>query len=99
MFALIRRGYESANQRVTTGELNRLFEHLQSDRNTRIRYITQAGVRPPTFIVFKNGATPLHFSWQRHLINQLRENFGFAGTPIVIKSRTKARKPGDPRKK
>ncbi|MBM3794306.1 MAG: ribosome biogenesis GTPase Der [Acidobacteria bacterium] len=99
LFALIRRGYKSANQRVTTGELNRLFEHLQADRNTRIRYITQAGVRPPTFIVFKNGATPLHFSWQRHLINQLREKFGFAGTPIVIKSRTKACKPGDPRKK
>lgn len=92
LFALIRRGWDAANKRVTTGELNRLFEHLQNDRNTRIRYLTQASVRPPTFIVFKNGPTALHFSWERHLINQIREHFGFEGTPIVIKTRTKARK-------
>jgi GTPase len=97
LYALIRRGWDAANHRVTTGELNRLFEHLQSDRNTRIRYITQAGVRPPTFIVFKNGSTPLHFSWERHLVNQIREKFGFPGTPIVIKTRTKSREAADKR--
>ena len=97
LYGLIRRGWASANQRVTTGELNRLFEDLQTDRSTRIRYITQAGVRPPTFIVFKNGATPLHFSSERQLANRIREQLGFAGTPIVIKTRTKSRKEGDKR--
>ena len=97
LYGLIQRGWQAANRRVTTGELNRLFEHLQTDRNTRIRYLTQAGVRPPTFVVFKNGSNPLHFSWERHLVNQIREHCGFAGTPIVIKTRTKARAPGDKR--
>jgi GTP-binding protein len=97
LYGLIQRGWQSANKRVTTGELNRLFEHLQTDRNTRIRYMTQAGVRPPTFIVFKNGPNPLHFSWERHLVNQIREEFGFAGTPIVIKTRTKSREAADKR--
>lgn len=97
LYGLIQRGWRAANQRVTTGELNRVFEHLQSDRNTRIRYITQAGVRPPTFIVFKNGASPLHFSWERHLANQIREQFGFEGVPIVIKTRTKSREASDRR--
>ncbi len=97
LYGLIQRGWQAANKRVTTGELNRLFEHLQSDRNTRIRYITQAGVRPPTFVVFKNGPNPLHFSWERHLVNQIREHFGFAGTPIVIKTRTKQREASDKR--
>ena len=97
LYGLIQRGWQAANKRVTTGEINRLFEHLQSDRNTRIRYITQAGVRPPTFVVFKNGPTPLHFSWERHLANQIREHFGFTGTPIVIKTRTKQREASDKR--
>ena len=97
LFGLIQRGWYACNKRVSTAELNRVFEHLQSDRNTRIRYITQAGVRPPTFIVFKNGPSPLHFSWERHLVNQIREQFGFEGTPIVIKTRTKARKESDQR--
>ena len=97
LYGLIQRGWEAANKRVTTGELNRLFEHLQTDRNTRIRYLTQTGVRPPTFVVFKNGATTLHFSWERHLANQIREHFGFAGVPIVIKTRTKSRKESDKR--
>lgn len=97
LYGLIQRGWQAANHRVTTGELNRLFEHLQADRSTRIRYMTQTGVRPPTFVVFKNGATPLHFSWERHLVNQIREHFGFAGTPIVIKTRTKSREASDRR--
>lgn len=97
LYGLIQRGWQAANRRVTTGELNRLFEHLQTDRNTRIRYLTQASVRPPTFIVFKNGPNPLHFSWERHLVNQIREEFGFTGTPIVIKTRTKSRQEAEKR--
>jgi GTP-binding protein len=93
LFGLVKRGWEAAGKRVTTGELNRFFEPMQTDLNTRIRYVTQVGVRPPTFVVFKDGTRPLHFSTERHLINQIREHFGFAGTPIVIKARTKPGKP------
>jgi GTP-binding protein len=95
IFGLIRRARQEGGKRVATAELNRFFEHLQTDLGTRIRYITQASVYPPTFIVFKDGTQPLHFSTERYLVNQIRERFGFAGTPIVIKARTK---PGKPKK-
>ncbi len=92
LFGLIRRGWESVNKRVSTSELNRFFEPLQADLNTRIHYVTQASVRPPTFVVFKSGSQPLHFSTERFLSNQIRERFGFAGAPIVIKTRTKEKR-------
>ena len=95
IFSLIVRAWESGGKRVATAELNRFFEHLETDRNTRIRYVTQGGVRPPLFIVFKDGAQPLHFSVERYLANQIRERFGFAGSPIVIKARTKTGKPAN----
>jgi GTP-binding protein len=91
LFGLVRRGWESAGKRVTTGELNRFFEKLEKDPNAKIRYLTQAGVRPPTFVVFKDNDRPLHFSFERFLVNRLREKFGFVGTPIAIKARTKPR--------
>jgi len=87
LFGLIRRGWDATNKRVTTGELNRMVEPLVTDLTTKIRYITQAGIRPPTFVVFKDGKRPLHFSTERFLVNQLRNQFGFAGTPIVVKSK------------
>lgn len=93
LFGLIKRGWDAAGKRVSTGDLNRFFEPLQTDLNTRIRYVTQVAVRPPTFVVFKDGTRPLHFSTERHLVNEIRERFGFAGTPIVIKARTKPGKP------
>jgi len=49
-------------------------------------------VRPPTFVVFKDGMRPLHFSDERFLVNQIREKLGFKGTPIVVKSRAKSGK-------
>jgi len=92
LFGLIRRGWEAANHRVTTGELNRFFERLGKERDLKIRYLTQASVRPPTFVVFKDGMRPLHFSDERFLVNQIREKLGFKGTPIVVKSRAKSGK-------
>ncbi len=89
--ARIREVYESASERVTTGELNRFSEALEWEGEPRILYITQASVRPPTFVVFTASAEPLHFSKERHLANQLRRQFGFAGTPIVIKTKVRAR--------
>ncbi|MCC6591001.1 MAG: ribosome biogenesis GTPase Der [Bryobacterales bacterium] len=93
LFGLVKRGWEAAGKRVTTGELNRFFEPLASDLTTRIRYITQVSVHPPTFLVFKDGTRQMHFSTERFLINQIREKFGFKGTPIVIRAKTKPGKP------
>ena len=93
LFGLIRRGWESAGQRVTTGQLNRFFAKLEKDENSGIRYLTQAGVHPPTFVVFKDNDKPLHFSMERFLANRIRDKFGFAGAPIVVKARTKPRTP------
>jgi len=85
LFAMIQKAYDSASQRVTTGELNRFVEQLHFDTDVKVRYITQASIRPPTFVAFVD--KPLHFSAERFLINQLRKRFGFEGTPIVVKTR------------
>ncbi|GIU80671.1 MAG: GTPase Der [Bryobacteraceae bacterium] len=81
----IDRCWESFNQRVPTGELNRLAEQFQLERGRRIYYITQPSVRPPTFVLFMDSAEPLHFSTERQIVNRLRERFGFEGTPVVLK--------------
>lgn len=87
LFGLIRDAYESASKRVTTGELNRFIGMLEFDRNMKAHYITQASVRPPTFILFTDKARQFHFSTERFLMNQLRKRFGFEGTPIVVKAK------------
>jgi GTPase len=92
LFKQIREVDDSASKRITTGELNRFVESLHFEER-KIFYITQASVRPPTFVLFTNNAGPLHFSHERYLINQIRKRFGFRGTPVVVK--TKARKKQD----
>ena len=87
LFPLIKKAYDSASLRVTTGELNRFVETLDWEYDLKIHYLTQASVRPPTFVVFTGRAGKLHFSAERYLANRLRERFGFQGTPIVIKTK------------
>ena len=92
----------AARTRVPTGELNRFIERVTSTsppvtagkRNVRVMYATQSGVAPPTFVLFTNTATKLHFSYERYLENQLRETYGFFGNPIriQIRGRTDTRK-------
>lgn len=89
LFRLIREVDASAAQRITTGELNRFVEHLRFEER-KIFYMTQASVRPPTFVLFTGRGGPLHFSHERQLINQIRKRFSFRGTPIVVKTRAKA---------
>jgi GTP-binding protein len=72
--------------------LNRFVESLHFE-DRKIYYITQASIRPPTFVLFTNRSEPLHFSHERYLMNQIRKHFGFRGTPVVIKSRGKGNKP------
>ena len=93
LFKLISEVFESASRRIPTGELNRFLEHLRFEER-KIFYLTQASVRPPTFVLFTDRGGPLHFSHERYLVNQLRRKFGFRGAPIVIKTRAKA-KPGE----
>jgi GTP-binding protein len=95
LYPLIKECYESANHRVTTGELNRFVETLHFEER-KILYITQAGIRPPSFILFTDKSGPLHFSHERYLMNQLRKKFGFTGTPIELKIRGRTRKKDRP---
>jgi GTP-binding protein len=86
LLELIKRVNDSAFHRVTTGELNRFVETLHFEER-KVLYITQASIRPPSFILFTDKSGPLHFSHERYLTNQLRKRFGFEGTPIHIKIR------------
>jgi len=85
LLPLIREVFESASRRVSTGELNRFVEGLRIEPDRKILYVTQASVRPPTFVLFTDRRGKLHFSAERHFVNRLRERFGFRGTPIVLK--------------
>jgi len=87
IMSTVRKCFESASKRVTTGELNRFIETLKFESDIKIYYMTQASIRPPTFIVFTDKADKMHFSIERALKNRLRDQFGFDGTPIVIKTK------------
>ena len=87
IYTTIRRCFDAASKRIGTGELNRFVETLKFESDIRIYYITQASIRPPTFIVFTDKAGKMHFSIERALVNKLREHFGFEGTPIVVKTK------------
>jgi len=88
---------ENASRRVTTGLLNDVLLEATSmnqppsdkGRPLRIYYMTQVSVRPPTFVLFVNDKELLHFSYKRYLENQLREAFGFSGTPIHFIARNR----------
>lgn len=81
--------------RVSTGELNRFIEKITTQsppvtagkRNVRVMYASQTSVAPPTFVLFTNTVTKLHFSYERFLENRLRETYGFFGNPIRIQVR------------
>jgi GTP-binding protein len=90
LFKHILAARDASNQRVTTGELNRFVDFITAETNMKVKYITQASVRPPTFIVFTDKSKVLHFSDERFLINQIRKHFRFGPTPIVLKTRATA---------
>lgn len=97
LFEMSKAAYEARQIHVPTGLLNNIFAPDLAQQWTAnnpgqhldIRYVTQARSSPPTFVVFTTGSRPLHFSIERFLVNQLRERFGFYGTPIRIRQRTK----------
>ena len=96
---LVKELYENSQRRISTSVLNEVILDAQmmtpppihSGRRLRVYYATQVAVVPPTFILFVNDESLLHFSYKRYLENRLREAFIFDGTPIKII----ARKRGD----
>jgi GTP-binding protein len=91
----VRRAAAVWNTRVPTGELNRWFERalerhpppLVEGRRLKLRYVTQAKARPPTFLVFGTRAEQITEDYQRYLVNGLRDTFDLPGTPIRIQGR------------
>jgi GTP-binding protein len=103
------RANAARNLRVPTSQLNQFFERAVDapgaptavakvkggQSRLKIQYVTQIGVRPPRFVVFTAGGRPgLHFSYERYLLNRLREEFDFYGTPIRIIERHRSERKG-----
>ena len=89
-------------KRVSTGQMNRFLDKIDFQRapvpmakRIRIFYMTQAAVAPPTFVLFTDRDIKLHFSFERFLENQIREAFGFKGTPIWFKVKARNEKKSD----
>ena len=97
LFEFINYVNEQAALRISTGMLNDVLSEAitrvppPTDRGRRLKiyYMTEAGVRPPTFVIFCNDAELFHFSYQRYIENKMREVFGFNGTPIRFVIRQK----------
>jgi GTPase len=106
---LVLKADEARNRRIPTSQLNDFFEKAIAQprggtapspakggmSRLKVQYLTQVGVRPPTFVVFTSGGKPgLHFSYERYLLNRLREEFDFFATPlrIIEKHKRKAAK-------
>ncbi len=97
IFELVNYVNDQSAMRITTGMLNNVLADAQarvqppSDKGKRLKiyYITQTGIRPPTFVLFANSRELFHFSYQRYIENQIRSVFGLEGTPIrmVIKQK------------
>ena len=100
IFQMIQDVYAQNCKRITTGALNsvladataRVQPPTDKGRRLKIYYMTQAGVKPPHFVIFCNDARLFHFSYQRYLENQIREVFGLQGTPVRITIRQKGDK-------
>lgn len=83
---------EQQTMRISTSVLNQVVSDAQmanpipmkNGRMPKIYYMTQASVKPPTFVLFVNSPELIHFSYMRFLENRLRESFGFEGTPIRL---------------
>ncbi|HJU83226.1 MAG TPA: ribosome biogenesis GTPase Der [Holophagaceae bacterium] len=102
LFPLIRQVAEAHARRVPTGELNRFLRdavghmapHAVKDKIPKLYFMTQVGVRPPTFVV-KANVEELHFSYMRFLENRLRDTFGLPGTPLRLSIQKKNKGEGE----
>ena len=99
ILSLVLKADEARNRRIPTAQLNDFFERAIAQprggtapspakggfSRLKVQYLTQVSVRPPTFVVFTSGGKPgLHFSYERYLLNRLREEFDFFASPLRI---------------
>ena len=100
LIKLAERAYENASRRVSTGLLNDVLREAiltneppsKNGKRLKIYYVTEVSANPPTFVVFVNDDTLMHFSYRRYLENALRRSFDFEGTPIRLIIRNKNEK-------
>jgi GTPase len=102
VFAKVELVARERRKRVSTGQMNKFLETVDFQRASvpmnkrmRIYYMTQAQVAPPTFVLFTDRDVKMHFSFERFLANQIRESFGFIGSPIWFKVRARNKKKGE----
>lgn len=94
------RAYENASRRISTGLLNDVLREAiltneppsKNGKRLKIYYVTEVSANPPTFVIFVNDDTLMHFSYRRYLENALRRSFDFEGTPIRLIIRNKNEK-------
>ena len=94
---MVNKVYQNTIKRIPTGALNELLSSAilsneppyRNGRKLKIQYITQAQVAPPTFVLFVNDASLMHFSYLRYLENRFRDAVDFTGTPIKFITRSK----------
>jgi GTP-binding protein len=99
LFELIKYVSNQHAMRISTGMLNDIINEAvaktqpPSDKGKRLKilYVTQASVKPPTFVIFVNDKELMHFSYERYIENQIRGAFGLEGTPVrfIIRERSK----------
>ena len=100
LFEIINYVAEQNSKRVTTAMLNQVINEAiaivqpPTDKGKRLKlfYGTQAGTKPPTFVIFVNKKDLFHFSYERYLVNQIRKEFDLTGTPVRIIVREKEEK-------
>ena len=97
LFEMINTVADNNALRVSTAMLNQVLNEAialvqpptDKGRRLKVLYITQASIKPPTFVIFVNSKKLFHFSYQRYLVNQIRKEFGLEGTPVRIIVREK----------
>ncbi|MHB8772111.1 MAG: ribosome biogenesis GTPase Der [Syntrophales bacterium] len=97
IFALVERVYAQYTRRIETGELNRKIREIieanpppgRANRPHLFNYITQVATKPPSFVLFVSNPKGIHFSYERYLVNRIRESFGLAEVPIRLFFRKK----------
>lgn len=100
LIKLAERAYKNASRRISTGLLNDVLREAiltneppsKNGKRLKIYYVTEVSANPPTFVIFVNDDTLMHFSYRRYLENALRRSFDFEGTPIRLIIRNKNEK-------
>ncbi len=107
ILSLVHQANQARHRRIATSQLNAFFEKAIAQprggtapapakggvSRLRVQYLTQVGIRPPTFVVFTAGGKPgLHFSYERYLQNRLRQEFDFFATPLRVIEKHKKKK-------